>query len=77
MMLLASIFSLFVRWKLKYVMQYINGERIVTPDGYINRRTFMISFIKLTKRCKEKDEAGLGRKEKRLLRQKLSNLCKR
>ena len=45
-------------------MQYINGERIVTPDGYINRRTFMVSFIRLTKRCKEKDEAGLGRKKK-------------
>lgn len=46
-------------------MQYINGERIVTPEGYTNRRTFMVSLAGLTKRYKEK----------RLLHPRLSNLC--
>lgn len=49
--------------KLKYVRQYINGERIATPDGYKNRRAFMSSLAGWAKRYKEEGEAGLDRKK--------------
>lgn len=51
--------------KLKYVRQYISGEKIATPDGYKNRRAFMASLAGWAKRYKEEGEAGLDRKEKR------------
>ena len=31
--------------KLKYVRQYISGERITTPEGYKNRRAFLVENI--------------------------------
>lgn len=53
--------------KLKYVRQYINGERIATPDDCKNRRSFMSSLSGWAKRYKEEGEAGLERKKRRII----------